>query len=133
MAARMGTWPSRIVATFPGGETLWPADLLGICLAQELLALRLALEEGCGPGPGPPRELSFTKSSQVVKAVRDTLISACASQWEQLRGLGSNEDGLQKLGSEGGCSIMTHFPQMDLPGPQIWCPSRHEGGRVAGP
>lgn len=109
---------SKTVATFPGWETLWPADLLGICLVQEFLALRLALEEGCGPGPGPPRELSFTKSSQVVRAVRDILVSACASQWEQLRGLGSDEDGLQKLGSEGGCSsIMTHFPQMDLTPP----------------
>ncbi|XP_029401908.1 E3 ubiquitin-protein ligase TRIM47 isoform X3 [Mus pahari] len=71
-----------------------------VSFLQELLALRLALEEGCGPGPGPPRELGFTKSSQVVRAVRDILVSACASQWEQLRGLGSDEDGLQKLGSE---------------------------------
>ncbi|KAF7477948.1 E3 ubiquitin-protein ligase TRIM47 [Marmota monax] len=70
-----------------------------VSFLQELLALRLALEEGCGPGPGPPRELSFTKSSQAVRAVRDVLASACASQWEQLRGLGS-DDGLQKLGSE---------------------------------
>lgn len=76
---------------------------MGICLAQELLALRLALEEGCGPGPGPPKELSFTKSSQVVRAVRDTLVSACAGQWEQLRGLGSGEDELQKVGLEGRC------------------------------
>nr|XP_040124367.1 E3 ubiquitin-protein ligase TRIM47 [Ictidomys tridecemlineatus] len=70
-----------------------------VSFLQELLALRLALEEGCGPGPGPPRELSFTKSSQAVRAVRDVLASACASQWEQLRGLGS-DDGPQKLGSE---------------------------------
>lgn len=133
MADKVDTWPSRTVATFPGWEMLWPADLLGICLAQELLALRLALEEGCGPGPGPPRELSFTKSSQVVRAVRDILVSACASQWEQLRGLGSGEDELQKLGSEGGCpSTMTHFPQIGHMGPQIWCPPRHEGGKVSG-
>lgn len=133
MADRTGTWPSRTVATFPGWEMLWPADLLGICLAQELLALRLALEDGCGPGPGPPRELSFTKSSQAVRAVRDILVSACASQWEQLRGLGSGEDELQKLGSEGGCpSTMTHFPQIGHMGPQIWCPPRHEGGKVSG-
>lgn len=79
-------------------------DLTSTFLAQELLALRLALEEGCGPGPGPPRELSFTKSSQAVRAVRDVLASACASQWEQLRGLGS-DDGLQKLGSEGRCPL----------------------------
>ncbi|XP_073901197.1 E3 ubiquitin-protein ligase TRIM47 isoform X2 [Castor canadensis] len=71
-----------------------------VSFLQELLALRLALEEGCGPGPGPPRELSFTKSSQAIRAVRDVLVSACASQWEQLQGLGSDEDGLQKLGSE---------------------------------
>lgn len=77
--------------------------LISIYLAQELLALRLALEEGCGPGPGPPKELSFTKSSQAVRAVRDVLTAACSSQWEQLRGLGSDEDGLQKLGAEGGC------------------------------
>lgn len=76
---------------------------MGSCLDQELLALRLALEEGCGPGPGPPRELSFTKSSQAVRTVRDVLAAACASQWQQLRGLGSDEEGLQKLGSEGGC------------------------------
>lgn len=76
--------------------------LMGICLAQELLALRLALEEGCGPGPGPPRELSFTKSSQAVRAVRDVLAVACTNQWEQLRGPGGNEDGPQKLDSEGG-------------------------------
>ncbi|XP_051036794.1 E3 ubiquitin-protein ligase TRIM47 isoform X2 [Phodopus roborovskii] len=62
-----------------------------VSFLQELLALRLALEEGCGPGPGPPRELSFTKSSQVVRALRDTLVSACASQWEQLRGLSADE------------------------------------------
>lgn len=99
-----------------GQQTYWAF----VCLAQELLALRLALEEGSGPGPGPPRELSFTKSSQVVRAVRDILVSACASQWEQLRGLGSDEDGLQKLGSEGGCpSTMTHFPQIGHLGPQI--------------
>ncbi|KAF5921037.1 hypothetical protein HPG69_010841 [Diceros bicornis minor] len=74
-----------------------------VSFLQELLALRLALEEGCGPGPGPPKELSFTKSSQAVRAVRDVLTVACTSQWEQLRGLGSDEDGLQKLGTEGGC------------------------------
>uniref|UniRef100_A0A9L0KES6 E3 ubiquitin-protein ligase TRIM47 n=1 Tax=Equus asinus TaxID=9793 RepID=A0A9L0KES6_EQUAS len=71
-----------------------------VSFLQELLALRLALEEGCGPGPGPPKELSFTKSSQAVRAVRDMLTAACSSQWEQLRGLGSDEDGLQKLGAE---------------------------------
>ncbi|XP_077019981.1 E3 ubiquitin-protein ligase TRIM47 isoform X2 [Tamandua tetradactyla] len=71
-----------------------------VSFLQELLALRLALEEGCGPGPSPPRELSFTKSSQAVQAVRDVLAAACTSQWEQLQGLGSNEDSLQKPGSE---------------------------------
>lgn len=107
--------------------------LIGIFLAQELLALRLALEEGGGPGPGPPRELSFTKSSQAVRAVRDILVSACASQWEQLRGLGSDEDGLQKVGSEGEYTPkMTHLTQIDLTGPQIWCPSRNGGGKVSG-
>lgn len=76
---------------------------MGMYLAQELLALRLALEEGCGPGPGPPRELGFTKSSQAVKAVREALAAACASQWGQLRGLSGDEDGPHKLGPEGGC------------------------------
>ncbi|NIG59140.1 tripartite motif-containing protein 47 [Pontoporia blainvillei] len=71
-----------------------------VSFLQELLELRLALEEGCGPGPGPPRELSFTKSSQAVQVVRDGLASACTSQWEQLQGLGSDEDGLQKPGTE---------------------------------
>ncbi|KAM8785994.1 E3 ubiquitin-protein ligase TRIM47 [Rhynchonycteris naso] len=67
---------------------------------QELLVLRLALEEGCGPGPGPPRELSFTKSSQAVKALREVLAMTCASQWEQLRVLSSDEDRQQKLSME---------------------------------
>ncbi|XP_075415569.1 E3 ubiquitin-protein ligase TRIM47 [Tenrec ecaudatus] len=67
---------------------------------QELLALRLALEEGCGPGPGPPKELSFTKSSQAVRTVKELLATVCTSQWEQLQGLESDEGGLQKLGSE---------------------------------
>ncbi|DAA18134.1 TPA: tripartite motif-containing 47 [Bos taurus] len=71
-----------------------------VSFLQELLALRLALEEGCGPGPGPPKELSFTKSSQAVRAVRAVLAAACSSQWEQLRGLGGDEDGLQKPGTE---------------------------------
>lgn len=70
---------------------------------QELLALKLALEEGCGPGPGLPTELSFTKSSQAVRTVRDVLLAACTGQWGQLQGLGTDEDGLQKLGSEGEC------------------------------
>ncbi|XP_007536790.1 E3 ubiquitin-protein ligase TRIM47 isoform X1 [Erinaceus europaeus] len=71
-----------------------------VSFLQELLALRLALEEGCGPGPSPPRELSFTKSSQAVQTVRDVLAAACANQWEQLQGPGSAGDGLQKPGSE---------------------------------
>ncbi|XP_036124963.1 E3 ubiquitin-protein ligase TRIM47 [Molossus molossus] len=74
------------------------ADSVGFL--QELLALRLALEEGLGPGPGPPRELSFTKSAQAMKAVRDVLAVACASQWEQLRGLSGDEDGLPKPSTE---------------------------------
>lgn len=76
---------------------------MGVYLAQELLALRLALEEGCGPGPGPPQELGFTKSSQAVKAVREVLAAACATQWAQLRGQSDDEDGPHKLGPEGGC------------------------------
>lgn len=107
--------------------------LMGICLAQELLALRLALEEGCGPGPGPPRELSFTKSSQAVRAVRDVLAVACANQWEQLRGPGGNEDGPQKLDSEGGhrpTPPMTHPLPASRTGPQAWCPSRSGGGKL---
>ncbi|XP_004592956.2 E3 ubiquitin-protein ligase TRIM47 [Ochotona princeps] len=71
-----------------------------VSFLQELLTLKLALEEGCGPGPGLPTELSFTKSSQAVRAVRDMLVAACTGQWGQLQGLGIDEDGLQKLGSE---------------------------------
>ncbi|XP_040845359.1 E3 ubiquitin-protein ligase TRIM47 [Ochotona curzoniae] len=71
-----------------------------VSFLQELLALKLALEEGCGPGPGLPTELSFTKSSQAVRTVRDVLLAACTGQWGQLQGLGTDEDGLQKLGSE---------------------------------
>lgn len=116
MGAGVGKWwQRRLVPGLPGYLLPSPAgrsygwQSLNGCLSQELLALRLALEEGCGPGPGPPRELSFTKSSQVVRALRDILVSACASQWEQLRGLGSDEDELQKLGSEGRCPFkMTH-------------------------
>lgn len=107
-----GTWPSwlcqhpgRAVSSQPG-RAVGSKALLGVFLAQELLALRLALEEGCGPGPGPPRELSFTKSSQAVQAVRDALRAACASQWERLRGPGGDEDELQKLGTEGGSPPM---------------------------
>ena len=93
--------PSGAVCLLPGGAAAAQLDLKGVILTQELLALRLALEEGCGPGPGPPRELSFTKSSQAVRAVRAVLAAACSSQWEQLRGLGGDEDGLQKPGTEG--------------------------------
>nr|XP_030693569.1 E3 ubiquitin-protein ligase TRIM47 isoform X3 [Globicephala melas] len=90
-------WRRRVA---PARRSCGQQGLNGLCLAQELLELRLALEEGCGPGPGPPRELSFTKSSQAVQVVRDGLASACTSQWEQLQGLGSDEDGLQKPGTE---------------------------------
>ena len=65
-----------------------------------------------GPGPGPPKELSFTKSSQAVRAVRAVLAAACSSQWEQLQGLGGDEDGLQKPGTEGG-----RPPQVTHPSP----------------
>lgn len=100
---------------------------MGICLAQELLALRLALEEGCGPGLGPPRELSFTKSSQAVKAVRDVLMAACTSQHEQLRGLSRDEDGQQKLSEEGGCPLQVTHP----PHPRwAWCPLRSRGRKL---
>ncbi|XP_004450925.1 E3 ubiquitin-protein ligase TRIM47 [Dasypus novemcinctus] len=71
-----------------------------VSFLQELLALRLALEEGSSPGPSPPRELSFTNSSQAVRAVRDVLGAACTSQWEQLQGRDSDENGLQKPGTE---------------------------------
>lgn len=71
-----------------------------VSFLQELLALRLALEEGSGPGPGPPRELGFTKSSEAVRAVREALAAACASQWDRLRGLSGDEDGPPKLGPE---------------------------------
>lgn len=90
-----------------------------VSFLQEFLALRLALEEGCGPGPSPPRELSFTKSSQAVRAVRDVLASACASQWEQLREQGGDQDGLQKLGSEADAESQdpdsTNLLQSDAP------------------
>lgn len=113
------------------GVTMASRALMGTYPAQELLALRLALEEGLGPGPGPPRELSFTKSSQAMKAVRDVLTVACASQWEQLRGLSSDEDGLQKLSTEGGCPLqVTHPAQSSLPGPQAWCPFRSRGWKL---
>ncbi|XP_036609296.1 E3 ubiquitin-protein ligase TRIM47 isoform X2 [Trichosurus vulpecula] len=67
---------------------------------KELLALKLALEEGGTSGSGPPKELSFTKSSQAVKAVRDLLTLACANQWEFLQGMGRDTDNSQKLGLE---------------------------------
>lgn len=98
-----GAVPSSRLSSLPLARGAGARKALTVIYrAQELLALRLALEEGCGPGPGPPRELSFTKSSQAVRAVRDALTAACASQWEQLRGLGGDEEELQKLGTEGG-------------------------------
>lgn len=89
----------------PGWEALRRAGqgLMGTCVAQELLALRLALEEGSGPAPGPPGELGFTKSSQAVQAVREALAAACASQRGQLRGLSGDEDAPHKPRPEGGC------------------------------
>lgn len=107
---------------------------MGTCLVQEFLALRLALEEGCGPGPSPPRELSFTKSSQAVRAVRDVLASACASQWEQLREQGGDQDGLQKLGSEGTCSPDDSLILLQAPhtGPRAWRPSRGKKKKLLG-
>ncbi|XP_027728789.1 E3 ubiquitin-protein ligase TRIM47 isoform X1 [Vombatus ursinus] len=75
-------------------------DIDSISFLQELLALKLALEEGGGSGSGPPKELSFTKSSQAVKAVRDLLTLACANQWEFLRGMERDTDNSQKLGLE---------------------------------
>lgn len=103
---------------------------MGIYLAQELLALRLALEEGCSPGPGPPRELSFTKSSQAVRAVREVLTAACASQWEQLRGLGT-EDGPQKLSTEGGCPVQVTHPSPGSQAPRPGAHLRAENGNCA--
>lgn len=125
LAFRAVPAPGRVVSPLPG-RTMASRALMDIYLAQELLALRLALEEGCGPGPGPPRELSFTKSSQAVKAVRDVLTVACASQWEQLRGLSSDEDGQQKFSTEGGCplqvthafTVFPHGPPGPVPTPE---------------
>lgn len=111
--AVLASW--QAVCLMPGGAAAASSALMGICLAQELLALRLALEEGCGPGPGPPRELSFTKSSQAVRAVQVVLASACSSQWEQLRGLGGDEDGLQKPGTEGGRPLQVTHPSPGSP------------------
>lgn len=85
---------------------------MGVCVAQELLALRLALEEGSGPAPGPLGELGFTKSSQAVQAVREALAAACTSQRGQLRGLSGDEDAPHKLRPEGGCPLrVTHLPR----------------------
>lgn len=125
--------PGGAVCLLPGGAAAARLDLKGICLAQELLALRLALEEGCGPGPGPPRELSFTKSSQAVRAVRAVLAAACSSQWEQLRGLGGDEDGLQKPGTEGGRPPASDspFPRLPAQGPRPGARSGVEDGNCA--
>ncbi|CAK6438533.1 unnamed protein product [Pipistrellus nathusii] len=71
-----------------------------VSFLQELLALRLALEEGSGPAPGPLGELGFTKSSQAVQAVREALAAACTSQRGQLRGLSGDEDAPHKLRPE---------------------------------
>lgn len=124
------SWRSCLL---PGGAAAARLDLKGICLAQELLALRLALEEGCGPGPGPPRELSFTKSSQAVRAVQAVLAAACSSQWEQLRGLGGDEDGLQKPGTEGGRPPASDspFPRLPAQGPRPGARSGVEDGNCA--
>lgn len=83
--AVLASW--QAVCLMPGGAAAASSALMGICLAQELLALRLALEEGWRPRARTPRELSFTKSSRLCAgrgAGRPGL--ACSSQCEQLRG-----------------------------------------------
>uniref|UniRef100_A0A7M4EG38 B30.2/SPRY domain-containing protein n=1 Tax=Crocodylus porosus TaxID=8502 RepID=A0A7M4EG38_CROPO len=61
-----------------------------LCFLQEFQALKIAAEENNSPGPSFQKELSFTKSSQVVCAVKELLVTACKSQWDQLLGKGAD-------------------------------------------
>lgn len=60
-------------------------------LAQEFQALKIAAEEKSSLCPSFQKELSFTKSSQAVCAMKELLVTACKNQWDQLLGKGYEE------------------------------------------
>ncbi|KYO31172.1 tripartite motif-containing protein 47 [Alligator mississippiensis] len=68
-----------------------------LCFLQEFQALKIAAEENNSPGPSFQKELSFTKSSQVVCAVKELLVTACKSQWDQLLGKGADGAGFHDM------------------------------------
>uniref|UniRef100_A0A8C6YV69 Tripartite motif containing 47 n=1 Tax=Nothoprocta perdicaria TaxID=30464 RepID=A0A8C6YV69_NOTPE len=61
-----------------------------IYFLQEFQALKIAMEENLSPGPSFQNELSFTKSTQAVSAVKEVLAAACRSQWDRLLGKGGD-------------------------------------------
>ncbi|NXA35926.1 TRI47 protein, partial [Eudromia elegans] len=63
-----------------------------IYFLQEFQALKIAMEENLSPAPSFQNELSFTKSAQVVSAVKEVLAAACKNQRDRL--LGKGGDGL---------------------------------------
>ncbi|NWX98662.1 TRI47 protein, partial [Nothoprocta ornata] len=61
-----------------------------IYFLQEFQALKIAMEENLSPAPSFQNELSFTKSTQAVSAVKEVLAAACRSQWDRLLGKGGD-------------------------------------------
>ncbi|XP_074871089.1 E3 ubiquitin-protein ligase TRIM47 isoform X2 [Carettochelys insculpta] len=68
-----------------------------IYFLQEFQALKIAAEEKSSLCPSFPKELSFTKSSQAVRAVKELLVTACKNQWDHLLGRGYEEPGLLEM------------------------------------
>ncbi|XP_034646262.1 E3 ubiquitin-protein ligase TRIM47 isoform X2 [Trachemys scripta elegans] len=81
-------------------------DELGVTVAQtrktvelikEFQTLKIAAEEKSSLCPSFQKELSFTKSSQAVCAVKELLVTACKNQWDQLLGKGYEESGFHGM------------------------------------
>ncbi|XP_053903763.1 E3 ubiquitin-protein ligase TRIM47 [Malaclemys terrapin pileata] len=68
-----------------------------IYFLQEFQTLKIAAEEKSSLCPSFQKELSFTKSSQAVCAVKELLVTACKNQWDQLLGKGYEESGFHGM------------------------------------
>lgn len=68
-----------------------------IYFLQEFQALKIAAEEKSSLCPSFQKELSFTKSSQAVCAVKELLVTGCKNQWDQLLGKGYEESGFHGM------------------------------------